>query len=67
MAETIKIELLFRDDVQEAPRGKIVVCWGNGGWRFMRCDDVGQWRSIMGLPKRAPKMWAELPKEALSG
>ncbi len=56
--------LVFSDDIDAAPLNKVLMAWGNGGWRFMKRDEVGQWRSIRGLPKPAPKMWSLCPKEA---
>jgi len=61
----LTVELHFRSDVENAPKQKFLAAWGNGGWRFMKRDAVGQWRSVMGLPKPAPKMWAELPEMAM--
>ncbi|MBG1233003.1 hypothetical protein [Aestuariivirga litoralis] len=61
----ITVTLTFRTDIQTAPVGKVCLAWGAGGWRFMKKDDMGQWRSMLGLPKAAPRWWAEAPAEAL--
>ena len=45
-----------------APNNQILMCWGNGGWRFMIRDSVGQWRSIIRCPKPAPKLWGYPPE-----
>src|SRR3546814_5191814 len=34
-----------------------------GGPRFMSKDSLGQWRNIMGAPKKAPLAWTLLPEK----
>lgn len=61
----MKVELDFSADLTNVPANKVVIAWGAGGWRFMRRDEVGQWRNMYGNPKSAPRMWAPCPDEAL--
>lgn len=64
MAEATFIRMHFDmcDNVDLAPAEQFLMCWGGGGWRFMRKDSVGQWRSIIGRPKPAPKLWGYPPE-----
>ena len=47
--------------IESAPTEQTVLVWGAGGLRFMRKDNIGQWRNMMHAPKRAPKFWRPLP------
>ncbi len=58
-AHTFTIEVF--DDPEAAPTNEVLMCYGCGGWRFMRRDSVGQWRSIMGRAKLSPKLWGFPP------
>lgn len=64
MAKQLNVTLTFRDDVAEAPIHKLLIGWGNGGWRFLRRDDIGNWRSMIGRIKEPPQLWAECPSLA---
>jgi len=55
------VTLKFRTDVDSAPLHKTLIGWGGGGWRFMKRDDVGNWRNMLGAVKAAPKKWAAIP------
>lgn len=56
------VTVTMNEQPDEAPHGKILMCWGAGGWRFMVKNEVGQWRSIVGRPKPPPKYWAYPPE-----
>lgn len=60
-------ETIIWNSVDTAPIGKIVLAAGGAYPRFMRLDADGQWRSLMGLPKNAPKAWAKIPTPKLAG
>lgn len=62
--ELIDFKLTFRTDVDDAPKRKIIMAWGNGGWRFVRRDEEGNWRTMYGAHTGVPKRWSEVPKEA---
>ena len=48
--------------IATAPVNQTVTVWGQGGIRFMRLDDIGQWRNMLGAPKDAPTHWMPLPE-----
>lgn len=56
-----RAELVW-NTIDTALSGKIVLTAGGGYPRFMKLDEHGQWRSMMGLPKTAPKFWADVPR-----
>lgn len=46
-----------------APKNQALLVWGSGSYRFMKQDDAGQWRNMMGTPRSMPRYW--LPLDAL--
>ena len=48
-----------------APTATNLLTCGGGQMRFMRKDELGQWRNMMNAPKPAPKFWALIPTPPL--
>jgi hypothetical protein len=48
-------------EATSVPVNTTVITYGQSGMRFMRKDEVGQWRSMMGHPKQAPTHWRQTP------
>lgn len=60
-----QVTITLNPRVEDAPKGVVLMVWGGGGWRFMTRDQVGQWRSILGRAKPAPRLWAYPPEVTL--
>lgn len=48
--------------IETAPVNQTVIVYGNGRIRFMRKDDLGQWRNMMHAPRQTPTHWMPLPE-----